>query len=119
MGYSTGSHTIFHCRYYIVLVPKYRFKVLYCEVRLRVREIIKQVCAEMGVTILHGLLSRDHVHMFVEIPPHIAVSQFVQRAKGRSSRKIQSEFEHILSVQIRHSASHKVGTSKNPSHLSM
>ena len=37
----------------------------------------------------------DHVHMFVEIPPHIAVSDFVRRAKGRSSRKIQQEFEHI------------------------
>jgi putative transposase len=95
MAYSTGSHTIFHHRYHIVWVPKYRFKILHGEVRLRVREIIKQVCAEMGVTIIHGLLSRDHVHMFVEIPPHIAVSQFVQRAKGRSSRKIQSEFEHI------------------------
>ena len=63
--------------------------------RLRVREIIRQVCAEMGVTIVHGVLSCDHVHMFVEIPPHVSVSDFVRRAKGRSSRKIQQEFEHI------------------------
>ena len=95
MGYSTGSHSIFHHRYHIVWAPKYRFKVLHGEVRLRVREIIKQVCAEMGVRIINGALSRDHVHMFVEIPPHIAVSDFVRRAKGRSSRKIQQEFEHI------------------------
>ena len=61
----------------------------------RVRDIIKQVCAEMGVTIINGALSRDHVHMFVEIAPHVAVSDFVRRAKGRSSRKIQQEFEHI------------------------
>jgi len=56
-------------------------QVLHGEVRLRVREIIKQVCAEMGVTIVNGALSRDHVHMFVEIPPHIAVSDFVRRVK--------------------------------------
>ncbi len=49
----------------------------------------------MGVTIVHGVLSRDHVHMFVEIPPHVSVSDFVRRAKRRSSRKIQQEFEHI------------------------
>lgn len=49
----------------------------------------------MGVTIVHGVLSRDHVHMFVEIPPHVSVSAFVRRAKGRSSRKIQQELEHI------------------------
>ena len=59
------------------------------------REIIKQVYDEMGVTIVNGALSRDHVHMFVEIPPHVSVSDFVRRAKGRSSRKIQQEFEHI------------------------
>ena len=46
--------------------------------------------------IINGALSRDHVHMFVEIPPHVSVSDFVRRAKGRSSRKIQQEFEHIL-----------------------
>src|SRR3546814_5935882 len=49
----------------------------------------------MGVTIINGALSRDHVHMFVEIPPHVSVSDFVRRAKGRSSRKIQQEFDHI------------------------
>jgi len=89
MGYSSGCHTTFHHRYHLVGAPKYRFKVLHGEVRLRVREIIRQVCAEMGVTIVHGVLSCDHVHMFVEIPPHVSVSFFVRRAKGRSSRKIQ------------------------------
>ena len=69
--------------------------MLHGEVRTRVRDIIRQVCAEMGVTIVSGALSRDHVHMFVEIPPHIRVCDFVRMAKGRSSRKIQQEFEHI------------------------
>jgi putative transposase len=95
MAYVRGSHTVYHHRYHIVWVPKYRFKVLHGEVRERVREIIRQVCAEMNVKIINGLLSRDHVHMFVEIPPHVSVSAFVQKAKGRSSRRIQQEFEHI------------------------
>jgi len=60
-----------------------------------VREIIWQGCSELGVKINHGALSRGHVHMFVDIPAHIAVSDFVRRAKGRSSLKIQQEFEHF------------------------
>nr|WP_239025813.1 transposase [Sphingomonas paeninsulae] len=28
-------------------------------------------------------------------PPHVSVSDFVRRAKGRSSRNIEQEFEHI------------------------
>ena len=95
MRYSKGCHTTFHHRYHIIWAPKYRYKVLIGDVRLRVREIILQVCAEMGVTIIKGALSKDHVHMLVEIPPHVSVSDFVRRAKGRSSRKIQQEFEHI------------------------
>ena len=57
--------------------------------------IMGKVCSELGVTIISGALSRDHVHLFVEIPPHVSVSDFVRRAKGRSSYKIQREFEHI------------------------
>ena len=66
------------------------FKVLQGEVRLRAREIIRQVCAEIGMTSINSPLSHDLVHMFVEIPPHVSVSDFVRQAKGRSSRKIQS-----------------------------
>src|SRR3546814_2334362 len=50
MGYSKGYHTTFRHRYHIVWAPKYQFKVLPGEVRLRVRGIIKQVCDELGVT---------------------------------------------------------------------
>lgn len=95
MGYKSGCHTTFHHRYHLDCAPKYRFKVLHCAVRLRVREIIRQVWEEMGVTIVNGALSRDRVHMFVEIPSHVSVSDFVRRAKGHSSRKIQQEFEDI------------------------
>ncbi len=95
MSYTTGCHTVFHHRYHIVWVPKYRYKVLEGEIRERVRDIVRQVCKELGVKIISGILSRDHVHMFVEIPPHIAVSQFVQRVKGRSSRKVQQEFPEL------------------------
>ncbi len=95
MSYRTGSHTIFHHRYHIVWGPKYRYKVLAGEIRERVRDIVRQVCQEMGVEIISGVLSRDHVHMLVDIPPHVAVSDFVQRAKGRSSRKVQMEFSEL------------------------
>jgi len=53
--------------------------VLRGEIRKRVRDIIRQVCAEMDVQIIRGVLGVNHIHMFVEIPPHIAVSHFMQR----------------------------------------
>ena len=39
--------------------------------------------------------STDHVHVFVSIPPHQAVSDVIKRIKGRTSRKIQMEFPNL------------------------
>ena len=82
MSYTSGSHTVFHHRYHIVWITKYRYKVLEGALRERIRTIIRQVCRELGVKIVSGVLSREHVHMFVEIPPHIAVSDFVRVRQG-------------------------------------
>jgi putative transposase len=84
MSYTSGSHTVFHHRYHIVWIPKYRYKVLEGALRKRIRTIIRQVCRELGVQIVSGVLLREHVHMFVQIPSHIVVGDFVRRVKGRS-----------------------------------
>lgn len=95
MAYCTGSHTKFYHRYHLVWVTKYRFKVLRGDIQVRLREIIRQTYAEMNVSIEKGVLSSDHVHMLVSIPPHLALSTVMQRIKGRSSHKIQMEFPYL------------------------
>ena len=61
----------------------------------RVREIVAQVAEEIGVKIENGVISHDHIHIFANIPPHVKISEFVQRAKGKSSKKIQEEFPEL------------------------
>ncbi len=92
MQYQKTKHSVFYHRYHIVWITKYRFNVLKGAIRERVREIIRQVCVENGVDIISGVLSGDHVHMFVSIPPKLSVSDFMRKVKGRSSHKIQLEF---------------------------
>ena len=91
MVYHTGRHTRFYHRFHVVWITKYRYDVLRGELRERLREIIRQTCAELGVQIIKGVLSTNHVHMFLSIPPHLALSTVMQRIKGRSSRRIQME----------------------------
>ena len=93
--YTKGSHTLYHHRYHLVWITKYRYRVLRGELQRRVRTIIAQVAEESGVKILNGVVSSDHIHLFVSIPPHLPVSEFVKRAKGRSSRKVQQEFSEL------------------------
>lgn len=47
--------------------------------RERIRQIIRQTCDEMGVHIVRGVLARDHIHMFLSIPPQLALSNVMQR----------------------------------------
>ena len=94
-NYSKGSHTVYYHRYHLVWITKYRYRVLSGDLQVRVRDIIAQVSDELGITILNGVVSSDHIHLFCSIPPSISVSSFVQKAKGRSSRKVQQEFPDL------------------------
>lgn len=95
MSYSKSAHTKYHNRYHIVWITKYRRKVLTKDMRLRIKQITHQICDQLGARIIKGVLSKDHVHMFVEIPPKISVSDFMRRVKGCTSRKIQQEFPEV------------------------
>ena len=65
------------------------------EVARRTRELIRQICKTNDVEILKGHISNDHIHLFVSVPPHISVSKLVQQLKGKSSRKLMSEFKTL------------------------
>ena len=90
-----GSHTITRMSVHIVWVTKYRYPVLVGEVQQRARTLIIQVCDTEDVRILKGVVGKDHVHMHVEYPPKLSVSDFVKRTKGRTSRMLQLEFPHL------------------------
>ena len=93
--YTKGSHCVYHHRYHLVWITKYRYRVLEGEIQKRVRDIIAQAAEELGVKIFNGVVSRDHIHLYCSIPPSVPVSDFVKRAKGRSSHKVQAEFSSL------------------------
>ena len=95
MQYDKGKHCVFYHRYHLVWSTKYRYKLLRGDVQMRVREIVRQVCAENGVEILKGVVSSDHVHIFVSIPPKLAVSDLMRRIKGRAAFKLFREFPKL------------------------
>ena len=95
MQYDKGKHCVFYHRYHLVWSTKYRYKLLRGDMQLRVRDIVRQVCAENGVEILKGVVSSDHVHVFVSIPPKLAVSDLMRRIKGRTAFKLFREFPKL------------------------
>ena len=70
-------------------------KVLTGLIAERVRKLIRQICKENEVEIIKGHVSKDHVHLFVSVPPHTAISKLVQYLKGKSSYKLLQENKQI------------------------
>jgi putative transposase len=97
--YRKTSHTTYDCKYHVVWITKYRKKILAGLVAERARELIREICKEHEVEIIKGHLSSDHVHLFVSVPPHIALSKLVQYIKGKSSYKLLQE-NKLLSKQF-------------------
>lgn len=93
--YRRTSHTRFDIKLHFVWITKYRKPLLGGEVGLRIRQWTRQICAEHEVEILKGHISKDHVHLFASVPPHMSPSQLMQRIKGKTSRKLMQEFPHL------------------------
>ena len=96
--YRKSSHSTYDLKYHLVWITKYRKRILKGEIARRVRELIRQICKSRDVEILKGHVSVDHVHIFVSVPPHISVSQLMQCIKGKSSRKMMSEFKTLSRI---------------------
>ncbi len=96
--YRRTSHTLYDNKYHIVWITKYRKKILVDDIAVRLRDIIRQICAQEKIDILKGAIGPDHVHILLDIPPYIAVSRIVQHLKGESSRKLQMEFPKLGKV---------------------
>lgn len=62
---------------------------------LKARELIPQICQAFEIEILKGVVSKDHVHLFVSAPPNMAASEIMHRIKGRSSAKLFESFSEL------------------------
>ena len=82
------SHTSWNCKYHIVLVPKYRRKVIYGKLRKDIGKILRLLCDYKHVEIIEAHAMPDHIHMLVSIPPKLAVADFMGYLKGKSTLMI-------------------------------
>ena len=47
------------------------------------------------IEIVKGHVGKDHVHLFVSVPPYLSVSKVMQYLKGKTSHKLLMEFAHL------------------------
>lgn len=95
--YAKNAGAVFSLKYHVVWCPKYRRSVLVGAVEERLRVLLAEKAAELGMTV-HALeVMPDHVHLFVEGDPTLCVAEIVNRLKGYTSRVLRSEFAPLRS----------------------
>ena len=82
------SHTRYNCTYHIVFIPKYRRKAMYGELRKEIGQILVKLCKMEGIGFLEGAVSKDHVHMYISVPPKYSISGVMSKLKGKSALMI-------------------------------
>ncbi len=76
-------HTTSRLTAHVVWVTKYLIRVLQGDIKVRCRDLLRQICDAEDVRILKGVVSKDHVHMHIEYPPKLGLSGLLKRLKGR------------------------------------
>lgn len=93
----SNSNVTYGCHYHVVWCPKYRRRVIEGDVDTRLKEIIREVCAERGCEIIELETMPDHVHLLVSVDPQYGIHRLVKQVKGRSSRLLRQEFPTLKS----------------------
>ena len=89
------SHTKWECKYHIVFAPKYRRKVFYGQKRYEIGQILRELCLWKQVNLLEAEACPDHIHILVEVPPKISVSNFMGFLKGKRSLMIYEKWGNM------------------------
>ena len=58
--YRRGAHTVAELKYHFVWKTKYSYPVLRGEIGLRLREVLRMICVEQGITIVQGNTRPNH-----------------------------------------------------------
>ena len=86
--YKKLSHVVYKCDYHLVWTPKYRFRVLFGEVKALVENDLRMLCEWKGVEILEMNVQIDHVHVVCSVPPKVSISALMGTLKGKLAIKL-------------------------------
>jgi putative transposase len=88
------SHVRWDLKSRVVIVPKYRRKVIYGRRRRQIGGILRELCRQRGIDLVEGHAMPDHVHLCLSIPPRYSVPYAVGYQKGKSAVRIHRELLH-------------------------
>ncbi|OKP79431.1 transposase [Paenibacillus helianthi] len=95
MELDSNNHSVFSLHYHLVLVVKYRRKVIGDEISNRLKEIFEYIQPKYNITLQEWNYDKDHVHVLMKAYPNTEISKFLNAYKSASSRLIKKDFPII------------------------
>ena len=90
------SHAVYLLRLHIVLVTKYRRKVLTPKILSYAEKVFSGILESWRCSLIEFGGEEDHVHLLIDIHPALNLSTLINNLKSASSRRIRNEFpDHI------------------------
>ena len=91
----SNAHSVFLLYYHLIMVVKYRRKVIDDSVSGRAREIFEYIAPNYGITLEEWNHDIDHVHVMFRAQPKSELSKFINAYKSASSRLLKKEYTEI------------------------
>ena len=95
MNFDTNNHSVFSLNYHLVMVVKYRRKVIDDNISNRLKEMFEYIGKTYHITLIEWNHDIDHVHVLFKACPNTEISKFMNAYKSASSRLIKIEYPEI------------------------
>lgn len=95
-NYRSSRRAVFNLTVHIVLVTKYRRKVIDAAMKQELERVFKSVLASWDSQLVEFNCESDHAHLIVSYPPHKLLSSLIANLKATSSKTMWRKFESKL-----------------------
>ena len=95
MELRNNNHSVFAIHFHLILVVKYRKKVINDEISERLKEIFEYIQGNYNIALEEWNHDVDHVHILFRSEPNSNISKFINAYKSASSRLIKKEYPSI------------------------
>jgi len=91
----TNKHSVYLLYYHLVLVVKYRKKVIDDKISNRLKGIFGRIQSSYNITLIEWNYDKDHIHILLKATPTTELAKFINAYKSASSRLIKKAFPEI------------------------
>ncbi|WP_204500818.1 IS200/IS605 family transposase [Aquibacillus albus] len=95
MKLDSNNHSVFLMYYHLVLVVKYRKKVIDDTISDYAKNKFISLSEKYNITLVEWNHDIDHVHILFKAQPNSELSKFINAYKSSSSRLIKKDFPHV------------------------